>query len=38
MRWPLKSPKKFSAHLQPAQPGGDLQDLRQLEAWTPQNP
>ncbi len=37
LRWHLKSPKRFSAHLQPADNAADLADLRQLESWTPQN-
>ncbi len=37
-RWSLKYPKKFTAHQQPDANSEDLKDLRQLEAWTPQNP
>jgi prepilin-type processing-associated H-X9-DG protein len=36
-RWSLKFPKRFIAHLQLYANSADLKDLRQLEAWTPQN-
>jgi prepilin-type processing-associated H-X9-DG protein len=38
VRWPLKSPKRFTRHLQPAANTEDLKDLRQLQDWIPQNP
>jgi prepilin-type N-terminal cleavage/methylation domain-containing protein/prepilin-type processing-associated H-X9-DG protein len=35
--WRLKYPKRFTRHLQPAANPDDLKDLRQLQAWIPQN-
>jgi prepilin-type N-terminal cleavage/methylation domain-containing protein/prepilin-type processing-associated H-X9-DG protein len=36
MSWHWKAPKRFRATDQAAAPGGDLADLRQTQAWIPQ--
>jgi prepilin-type N-terminal cleavage/methylation domain-containing protein/prepilin-type processing-associated H-X9-DG protein len=36
--WRLKYPKRFTGHKQPTANTEDLKDLRQLQAWIPQNP